>query len=172
MSMTRICIPRTGKVLAVTLVVLVAAACSAVPGTPEPAIPGAASTDSATPSSMPSATPTTAPAANEGNPPVDTATPSPDDGDPISTFYREFNPDGPKAIDASSFNQVLPRDAIAPIYEPSIATAEEAGPEMDDAELVVGVTLGAESRAYPVRTISTREMVNDELGGVPILVTW
>ena len=170
--MTRTLVPRTGMWLAVTLVVLVAAACSAARGTPEPAVPGAASTDSATPSLTPSAAPTAAPAANEGNSPVDTAGPSPDDGDPVSTFYREFNPDGPKAIDASSFKQVLPRDAIAPIYEPSIATVGEARPEMDDAELVVGVTLGAESRAYPVRTISTREMVNDELGGVPILVTW
>ena len=170
--MTRILVLRTGMWLAVTLVVLVAAACSAAPGTPDPAVPGASSTDSATASLMPSATPTAVPTANEGTTPFDTAGLSPDDGDPVSTFYREFNPAGPKAIDASAFKQLLPRDAIAPIYEPSIATVEEVGTQMDDAELVVGVTLGAESRAYPVRTISTREMVDDDLGGVPILVTW
>ena len=43
---------------------------------------------------------------------------------------------------------------------------------LDDDDLVLGVEIGGESRAYPVGTLNGREMVNDEVGGVPILVSW
>ena len=39
-------------------------------------------------------------------------------------------------------------------------------------DLVIGVSIAGDSRAYPIRVLRFREMVNDELGGVPILVTW
>ena len=43
---------------------------------------------------------------------------------------------------------------------------------MDSKELVIGVSINEESRAYPIRTLRFREIANDELGGTPILVTW
>jgi hypothetical protein len=43
---------------------------------------------------------------------------------------------------------------------------------MDSRELVIGVEINCESRAYPVGPLNRREMVNDVVGGVPILVTW
>ncbi len=43
---------------------------------------------------------------------------------------------------------------------------------LDSDDLVIGVSMGGESRAYPIRPLRFREMVNDELGGTPILVTW
>ena len=49
-------------------------------------------------------------------------------------------------------------------------TCEEA--RQDPEDMVMGVSIGEESRAYPIRTLRFREMVDDELGGVPILVTW
>jgi hypothetical protein len=36
----------------------------------------------------------------------------------------------------------------------------------------MGVALNGEAKAYPVTVLRIREMVNDELGGLPILVTW
>ncbi len=39
-------------------------------------------------------------------------------------------------------------------------------------DLVIGVAINGESKAYPVGTLNFREMVNDVVGGVPILVTW
>ena len=39
-------------------------------------------------------------------------------------------------------------------------------------DLVIDVTIGGESRAYPIRVLRIREMANDVLGGTPILVTW
>ena len=86
------------------------------------------------------------------------------------SIFRELNPSGPKESDAVFFNQLLPQDAIRPIYSPIISAGEDVELETDD--LVIGVSIGGDSRAYPIRTLRFREMVNDELGGVPILVTW
>jgi hypothetical protein len=65
---------------------------------------------------------------------------------------------------------VLPRDRIRPIYDPEFVTAQQA--RMPDNELVMGVAIDGESRAYPIFTLNAREMVNDTVAGVPILVTW
>lgn len=68
------------------------------------------------------------------------------------------------------FRQLLPRDAIAPIYEPRFV---EAGlVDWPDRTQVIGVARGDESKAYPVSFLNGREMVVDEIDGLPILVTW
>jgi hypothetical protein len=36
----------------------------------------------------------------------------------------------------------------------------------------MGFALGDEAKAYPIAVLRSREMVNDELAGIPILVTW
>jgi len=37
---------------------------------------------------------------------------------------------------------------------------------------VIGVTLGGESRAYPLRVLNWHEIINDSLGGIPIAITY
>lgn len=69
-----------------------------------------------------------------------------------------------------TWNQLLARDAILPIYEPEFVSAQ-AAPYTND-ELVIGVELNGEARAYAIGPLNSREMVNDTVGGVPILVTW
>ncbi len=73
-------------------------------------------------------------------------------------------------VDPRQFRQLLPKDAIAPIYQPKFVSAELSGLELG--ELVIGVSLNGENKAYPIGPLGRREMVNDEVGGVPILVTW
>jgi len=70
----------------------------------------------------------------------------------------------------SNFRQLLPRDAIRPIYEPGFVTISEA--KMKEEELVIGVSINGDSIAYPISILRRREMVNDTVGGRPILVTW
>ena len=65
---------------------------------------------------------------------------------------------------------MIPRDEIAPIYEPKFVSADKSS--IPGTELVIGVALNGESRAYPVGPLNIREMVNDVVGGVPILVSW
>ena len=67
-------------------------------------------------------------------------------------------------------NWLLPWDAIRPVYDPEFATAEEA--PLDDDELIIGISLEGEAKAYPITVLRSREMVNDEMAGIPTLVTW
>ena len=67
---------------------------------------------------------------------------------------------------------VLGYDAIAAILEPRLVSPAEAEPRMDPHEQVLGVSIGGESRAYPITVLSRHEIVNDVVGGVPIAVTW
>jgi len=80
------------------------------------------------------------------------------------------------------FVQMLEFDAIRPIYTPEfllpaqIDLLEEdellSGTLIEKDDLVMGVAWDGEAKAYPLWVLHVREMVNDELAGVPILVTW
>jgi len=61
-------------------------------------------------------------------------------------------------------------DGIRPVYDPIFASANEA--PMQNDELVMGLALGGEFKAYPVTVLRFREMVNDEIAGWPVLVSW
>lgn len=68
------------------------------------------------------------------------------------------------------FRQLLRRDDIAPVYEPAFRSAAET--DWDPDTMIIGVAAGDEAKAYPVAFLNAREMVLDELGGEPILVSW
>jgi hypothetical protein len=70
----------------------------------------------------------------------------------------------------SSYRQLLGRDQIAPIYDPSFTTAD--GIDWPPDALIVGVTGTETSKAYPVSHLNRREMVIDHIDGDPILVSW
>ena len=70
----------------------------------------------------------------------------------------------------SGFFQLLPRDAILPVYNPTFRTAPDT--KWDDSVLIIGVELDGEAKAYPVSFLNRREMVIDWIGGTPILVSW
>ncbi len=94
---------------------------------------------------------------------------------PTATSAATLPPDvtlNPRITDAAEyrFYQLLPLDGIPPIYDPQFAPAAEA--PLQDEELVLGAALGGQARAYPVAVLVFREMVNDELAGIPTLVTW
>ena len=90
--------------------------------------------------------------------------------------YQELRPDPQiRSIDLridTGFDEreKLPRDAISPIYSPKYVTVAES--TLSDDELVMGIDINGESRAMPVGLMRFREMVNDIVGGVPILATW
>ena len=67
---------------------------------------------------------------------------------------------------------MLPRDWINPVYTPKFATPEEIEDVMIEDELVMGLNVDGDVRAYPLGIMRVREIVNDEVGGIPLLVTW
>lgn len=64
-----------------------------------------------------------------------------------------------------------PRDAIPPIDDPAFETVEEAD-WLADREPVVVLELDGEARAYPLRILTSHEIVNDEVAGRPVAVTY
>lgn len=103
--------------------------------------------------------------------PSDTAElPSADEPDPASAVDPEVINPRVTDFEAPLPPRLLGRDAIRPVYEPVFATAAEA--PLNDDELVIGIALEGEAKAYPITVLRFREMVNDELAGWPILVTW
>lgn len=74
-------------------------------------------------------------------------------------------------IDAAEIRSGGPkRDAIAALTDPKRVPAAESPWDAD--EVVIGVALGGEARAYPLSVLVWHELVNDRLGGVPILVSY
>ena len=64
-----------------------------------------------------------------------------------------------------------PKDGIPALFSPDYVPAAEAS-YMRDKEEVMGVVINNEAKAYPLRIMSWHELVNDSIGGIPILVSW
>ncbi len=64
------------------------------------------------------------------------------------------------------------RDAIPAILQPQFVAPEAVPPEFKDVELVLGLSMNGESKAYPLDVLSHHEAVNDVVGGVPVVITW
>jgi len=63
------------------------------------------------------------------------------------------------------------RDAIIPVDLPVYGGAD-ALPWLEDGDLVMGYASGDEAFAYPINILNFHEMVNDKIGGAPVLVTY
>jgi len=74
----------------------------------------------------------------------------------------------------------MPKDNLASLDRPRLLrpaqvdslNRAERGKYLVPDDLVIGVVLGGQARAYPVRVLDWHEVANDTLGGVPIAVTW
>ncbi len=67
---------------------------------------------------------------------------------------------------------LLPKDGIPSIDDPKFAATKEADKFMQPDEMVIGVDIGGDRRAYSVPLLSSHEIVNDVVGGRKIAVTW
>ena len=68
---------------------------------------------------------------------------------------------------------LLPFDGIPAIDNPQFfPDIDTANNYYNDGELVLGVEIDGDARAYSVPLLSSHEIVNDIVGGKPIAVTW
>ncbi len=65
-----------------------------------------------------------------------------------------------------------PPDGIPPIDEPKFVPVAEVDFIDSDTEAVVVVEVNGDARAYPVQILIWHEIVNDEIGGEPVTVTY
>ena len=64
-----------------------------------------------------------------------------------------------------------PKDGIPSIDAPAFISVEEED-GLDPREPVIGLAVDGEARAYPLRILTWHEIVNDEIAGVPVAVTY
>lgn len=57
-----------------------------------------------------------------------------------------------------------------PDEQPAFSAPQQAGIDPDDK--VMAVTIGGEAHAYPIRSIAYHHVINDVVGGVPIVATY
>jgi hypothetical protein len=64
-----------------------------------------------------------------------------------------------------------PKDGIPAILNPEFIPLEQAD-FLNPDDQVIGVKIGSETRAYPIKILNWHEVVNDNISGVPIVVTF
>ena len=64
-----------------------------------------------------------------------------------------------------------PKDGIPALLAPKLIPAQRAGFLRTDDE-VIGVKLGGEAKAYPIKILTWHEVVNDTISHTPIVVTF
>ena len=74
-------------------------------------------------------------------------------------------------ISAGEAQSILEPDAIRAIDDPRFLSVAQAG-WVPNQTPVIGVAIEGQARAYPIAMLSRHEIVNDELSGQPVAVTW
>jgi hypothetical protein len=57
-----------------------------------------------------------------------------------------------------------------PLPSPGFEAADKA--KLDPKQMVIAVRFGQEARAYPIRAMAYHHVVNDTVGGIPIVATY
>lgn len=65
-----------------------------------------------------------------------------------------------------------PKDGIPAINKPNFISSEEADSWIDPDEPVISFQLNGTARAYPLQILIWHEIVNDNIGEIPVLVTF
>ena len=73
---------------------------------------------------------------------------------------------------ASLVNSGVGKDAIPPLLNPQVLDVPAAALEWSNDTRVLGVVIDGQARAYPMPILWWHEIVNDQLGGKPILVSY
>jgi hypothetical protein len=92
-------------------------------------------------------------------------------------------PEGAEAEFATDFSrhsvpysQVLsggpPKDGIPAIDDPRFVSVEDADSWLEPKEPIILFQIGDDIRAYPIQIVMWHEIVNDTVGGVPVVVTF
>jgi hypothetical protein len=65
-----------------------------------------------------------------------------------------------------------PRDGIPSIDNPKFVSVQDASKFLQGSDLVIGVSVNGDTRAYPLQILVWHEIVNDVVGGTPVAVTY
>ena len=104
----------------------------------------------------------------------------------IAYWFHQYNPDASaKTVSiarpapdpllsrvVNSGPMARPRDFFRAITKPEYLAVDEAVGSMSDDEVVIGLEIDGDCRAYPINYLNDHELVREEIGGLPLLVSW
>lgn len=122
------------------------------------------------PATEPAAAGTATPPVTEA-PPATEAAPATPTAEPPAATAASPEPVQEGEVPLEIVTLLLP-DAIPAIDRPRIISAEEGDAQLRLSDVVIGVSIDGQHRAYGAAFLSAHEIVNDTLGGRPIAVTW
>ena len=143
-------------------------ATSVVPAAPSPAASGELPPSGGTPDG---------PAPSPGAPQPSKVEPDPDFREAlaaarISTFAWETDFSLHTVDYGTIFSGGVGRDGIPPIDNPVFESVAEANGWLAPLEPVIALEVEGAAKAYPLQILMWHEIVNDEIGGVPVAVTF
>lgn len=88
-----------------------------------------------------------------------------------ATGWLMYGPAPPESFDPKRY-----QPQVEPTTEFPVKSVREAKGDLNPAELVLGVTVGGQSRAYPINVLNEEhiryKVLNDTLGGEPVAASW
>jgi len=90
------------------------------------------------------------------------------DFDPIR-LHRRADMSGRSLLFPSNVPILGVTDQMKPSFAPAATISEET---LHEKERIVGIVVNGEARAYPVKFLNLHELVNDVVGGQPVVVAW
>ena len=101
--------------------------------------------------------------AQSASPELSAESPSPGSAEgSVPSVLTEFDPDG---------LSIGPGSGFVVLDHPAVIPGEQATWLAPD-ELILGVIVGDEARAYPISQMAYHHIANDQIGGEPYLVTY
>ena len=64
-----------------------------------------------------------------------------------------------------------PKDGIPALYDPKFIPASQVN-NLKDRDRILGLELNGETRAYPIKILNWHELVNDQVGGEAVLISY
>jgi hypothetical protein len=65
-----------------------------------------------------------------------------------------------------------PKNGIPALDHPAFVSVSEADRTLKPQDMILGAEFSGVSKAYPVRILNWHEVVNDDVGGQPVVVSW
>ena len=160
-----------GTVASLAILALLLAGCGGASSRP----PASADTPGPSPSqglaAAPAADPSTKPGATPSTDPTIAPTVSSEEiRFSMSGWKTDFTKHSVPLSEISSGGP--PRDGIPPIDRPRFETVDQAKSWLKPKEPVIHVAIGSDVRAYPLQILTWHEIVNDEVGDVPVAITF
>ena len=91
---------------------------------------------------------------------------------PGPALPQRLEPEVYGVVEGDTVYTVLPPGDIPAIMQPIFLSGEDAGEQMSPDEMVMGILVEGEARAYSLWHLDAHEIVNDSIAGIPIAATW